>query len=55
MVGRKRLADDNPKRVIGGDGKSLGSVAGQRLGAQSGMQDGSFVKPREDKPVCRSW
>ena len=32
-------------------GGVLENVAGQRLGAQSGMQDGSVVKPREVKPA----
>jgi hypothetical protein len=40
----------NLRHRLRGNGKSLGSVAGQ-LGAQSAMQDGSFVKPREDRPA----
>jgi hypothetical protein len=43
----------NLRHHLRGDGRSLGSVAGQRRGGQSGngMQGGSVVKPRDDKPA----
>jgi hypothetical protein len=44
----------SPRHRLEG-GKSLESVAGQVLGGHSGMQDGSFPKPREDPALVRTF